>query len=110
VIDIDQIEKMWAAATPGPWRALRDGNQRIGSGLVGTSRIPELERPYNRYAARPEDPHMVRFRDEDAIAIAAAPEHIAWLVARVRELGANVRTLRAALYREEFHFCDDPED
>lgn len=76
------MRRLLAKATPGPWRSLRDGNQRVATRrspeapAVGASRIEELPRPWNpdAYAAfgMPAEEHEVsRFLDADADLIVA---------------------------------------
>ena len=89
--EILELERMDLAATPGPWRSLRDGNQyvRYNPGtqeLVGASRLDGVERPWNPYSTRPlaEDADTVRFKDEDADLIAAMRRALPKLLAVAR--------------------------
>lgn len=95
------IEERAAKASPGPWRSMRDGNQRINTKylptakLVGASRVDGLVRPWNPYALlasgfKPEEYETARFLDEDADFIARAREDIPALIAEVRRLQSEL--------------------
>jgi len=69
---LDEIRARWAAATPGPWEArVHEGLWAIchphGWIMDGCDSIPRGDGP-------------------DAVAIAAAPEDVAWLVGEVERL------------------------
>jgi hypothetical protein len=76
-VNIDEIEAVWKAATRG---------KRIVD--CSTVDIPSARETIECSAKA------------DAIAVAAAPAHIAWLVARVRELEDETRQLRGLLMEE----------
>lgn len=103
--EIAAIQARADAATPGPWRALEQGNQFVNTNylptakVVAASRIEGLVRPWNpyRYIAfgfTPEEFETARFLDADATFIAAAR-------ADVPNLLAEVARLRVALERVE---------
>ena len=81
----EEIDKQFAicdAATPGPWRSMRRGNQFIEAKYLPTARvvaaseIPELVRPWNPHACisfmKLDAAETARFIDADADFIAAA--------------------------------------
>jgi hypothetical protein len=88
---LQAIKARLAAATPGPWRAMCDGNQyieawRLTPKLVGASRVDGLVRPWNPYALvafgfKPEEYETARFLDADAALIAHAPADLQALLA-----------------------------
>jgi len=97
-----EIKALAEAATAGPWRAMRNGNQYLhvgegehGNKLVGASRIVELERPWNPYAGRKDDPEVVRLPDADADLIAALSPDTILAILREIEAGRALRDLAA---------------
>ena len=81
---LDEIKRIWAAATPGPW----DANESPGNLYVyGTQYAGDGEFSGNPFVAR-----RVEAR-EDQAAIAAAPEQIAWLVGLVEDAASEMRGL-----------------
>ncbi len=79
--DLDAIERVWAAATPGPWRhdiEMAD----VPDDTVSVDVIVAADQKWVVYDARGES------LAADLIAIAAAPEHVARLVAECRRLRA----------------------
>ena len=92
-----EIEERLRAATPGPWQAMRQGNQYIETDylptakVVGASVVTGLKRPWNPHAyisfgMRATTHEEARFTDADADFIAHAPTDIAALIAEVRRL------------------------
>ena len=86
--DIAAIKARWANATPGPWQVAFHG-------------VYEVEAPPNQLVA---DVGICGRAKEDAEAIAAAPQDIAWLLAALEARNAEfeaaregLRMLRAAL-------------
>jgi hypothetical protein len=78
---IAELERLEKAATPGPWRSLRDGNQYVETSYiptakcVGASRVDGPRRPWNPHALlafgfKPEEYERVRFIDADADLVA----------------------------------------
>ena len=66
---LKEIEEVWSTATPGPWRTDNWRSVIAANGtLVASTRMQNAL--------------------TDSVAIAKAPEHIAWLVERVKELEA----------------------
>lgn len=71
-----RMRELMEEATPGPWRAMREGNQyvdckKLTPTLVAASRVHGVQRPWNPYAATqfgltPEHHEAVRFKDGDA--------------------------------------------
>lgn len=74
--ELDEIERVWAAATPGPWLVTRweDRTSQI-SGIATDDLTPII-------AASEE----LAVTEENAQAIARAPMHVAMLLAEVRRL------------------------
>lgn len=105
-IDLDETDAICAAATPGPWRAMRDGNSHLYERVVGASRIPELASPYNRSALANRCVHEVVLLDADADFIAHARTALSAASAELRELRARVALYEEALVR----ITDDAED
>ena len=106
--DLARLRALAEAATAGPWRAMRNGNQYIhvgegehGNKLVGTSRIVELERPWNPYAGRKDDPEVVRLPNADADYIAALSPDVALALLAEVEAGREV-ALAFKAYISEF--------
>jgi hypothetical protein len=98
VINVEEIEQTWAAATPGPWR-LDDpeGDRDWIPVLPEPQNGPDFKRCWEVGIPHPHSSSgyywtTVPTTEEDARAIAAAPEHIAALIARVRELEAALPT------------------
>lgn len=96
-LDLDAIRVLAAAATPGPWRSMRDGNQYIGTRYmptakcVGTSRVDGIVRPWNPHAYiawgfPAEKFEVAQFLDADADFIAAAREAVPALCNAVERL------------------------
>jgi hypothetical protein len=82
---IEQIRTRMQAASRGPWRSMRDGNQYLDGDrnkLVGASRVDGLKRPWNPWFVKSalELESVSRFKDEDADFIANAREDIHWLL------------------------------
>ena len=82
-----EIEERLRAATPGPWQAMRQGNQYIETDylptakVVGASVVTGLKRPWNPHAyisfgMRATTHEEARFTDADADFIAHAPTDI----------------------------------
>lgn len=84
MLDLEPIKERLAAASPGPWRAMRDGNQYVGveldgrkgknvihptgrGTLVGASRVEGLARPWNPWwvgdSTAPETQETVRLAE-----------------------------------------------
>ncbi len=84
-----EARELVAAATAGPWVSMRDGNQYVGSRLVGASRISQIPRPSNPYSYT-RDPNASRFLDADA-------DFIAWCRTGVPALLATIDELRAQI-------------
>jgi len=75
------IKERWANATPGPWQVAFHG-------------FYEVEAPPNQLVA---DVGICGRAKEDAEAIAAAPQDIAWLMAALEARDAELARLRAEL-------------
>ena len=97
-----EIEERLRAATPGPWQAMRQGNQYIETDylptakVVGASVVTGLKRPWNPHAyisfgMRATTHEEARFTDADADFIAHAPTDIAALIAEVKRLREALR-------------------
>ena len=87
----EDIRKALAAATPGPWRSMRNGNQRIAEKdgrlqHVGASTVTGLPRAWNPAGIVADDPSVSRFTDADADLIASAPQWLAELLAECEAL------------------------
>lgn len=98
--DLKQLQELLAKATPGEWRAMRDGNQFIDTKYnptrtcVAASRIPELKRPWNpsallAFGFKPEEYETSRFTDADADLIVAMHEALPALLASHEALSAE---------------------
>jgi hypothetical protein len=72
------IKERWANATPGPWQVAFHG-------------VYEVEAPPNQLVA---DVGICGRAKEDAEAIAAAPQDIAWLLAALEARDAELARLR----------------
>lgn len=94
--ELDSLDALANAATPGPWRSMREGNQYVGISafepkLVAASRVDGIRRPSNPYSAAhfgsdTKEPEVARFIDADADFIAAARTAVPALCAEVRRL------------------------
>lgn len=97
-----EIRARLDAATPGPWRSMREGNQFLNckylptAKCVGASRVDGLPRPWNPHAVisfmKLDAAEVSRFKDEDADFIAHAggdDGDIAYLLALVAAPGAG---------------------
>ena len=106
--ELARLEALVQAATPGPWRAMHDGNSKLADGIgCGQSRVDGLPRPYNprwigyRTAETAEARHRTTMLvDADAAFIAAARDAVPALVAEVRRLAKEKEGIRRALARE----------
>jgi hypothetical protein len=97
------LRRLAAAATPGPWRSTREGNQYVNAGhmgrpdLVEASKIEALKRPWNPYkyvidGAGASEFETVRFRDADADYIAAlSPDVVFQLIGALERLAGYKR-------------------
>ena len=96
--ELDAILARADAATPGPWRSMRSGNQYR---VVGASRIEEIPRPWSPHGHldKAHEANVSRFLDCDADFIAAAREDVPSLVAEVRRLEKDRATDRATCDR-----------
>lgn len=101
VLDLEAIKKRAEAATKGPWRSMRDGNQYIGTKYmptakcVGASWVEGVVRPWNphrllAFGFPPEEYERARFLDADADFIAHARADVPALVAEVERLRAQL--------------------
>ena len=92
-----EIAARCEAATPGSWRAMRDGNQYVETSYLPTAKcvaasyVDGLVRPWNphayvRFGVRPQEFETARFLDADADFIAAARTDIPDLHADREEL------------------------
>jgi hypothetical protein len=112
----EELRRLEAAATPGPWRSMRDGNQYTNTRflptakLVGASRLEGVTRPWNpnkyvTFGFTPEEFETPRFLDADADLIAAARNAMPALLAsadRAEELEArNNAALDRLCYMQE---------
>ncbi len=77
-IDLDELERLLAAATPGPWEAHEIDEDPPFSFLVGAGSLP------------PERRTVVGESAEDHAFICAARNHMGDLIARIRELKADL--------------------
>ena len=111
-LDLKAIRERAEAASPRPWRAMREGNQYVGTELVGASRVEGLVRPWNPHAsisqgvtASAKQHETTRLLDEDADFVAHAREDIPALL----EL---VDTMAGALLEVEIvgHLAGHPVD
>lgn len=121
MLDLHPIKERLSAASQGPWRAMRDGNQYVGveldgrkgknvihpagrGTLVGASHVEGLVRPWNPWwvgdSTSPETQETVRLKDADADFVAAAPRDIAALIEEVERLRIS---LRARESEQSFH-------
>lgn len=87
----DTIRAALEAATKGPWRSMRNGNQRIAEKdgrlqHVGASTVTGLPRAWNPAGIVADDPSVSRFTDADADLIASAPQWLAELLAECEAL------------------------
>lgn len=112
---LQELTRLHEAATPGPWRSLRDGNQFIETDyiptakVVGASRIEGPRRPWNPHALlafgfKPEEYETVRLVDADADLVAAmrnAPPLLLTAASESASLRAEVERLRSQLGRAE---------
>ena len=100
--DLSAIRKRCDAATRGPWRSMRQGNQYIETNYmptckcVGASVVEGIKRPWKPYAAirfgiKAEQHEEARFKDKDADFIAHAREDIPELLDEVERLRALLR-------------------
>lgn len=101
---LDEIEARANAATPGPWRSMREGNQRYGDSeqfFCGASRVDGLPRAYNTQYVIPAIhlEHVSRFKDEDADFIAHARDDVPALIAEVRRLRSAEQSEDAPMER-----------
>lgn len=111
--ELAELLRKLAAANPGRWQSMRDGNQYIRTGymptsqLVGASRIDGPVRPWNPHAYlahgfKPAEFETVRFTDEVADLVAAlvnaAPQLIA-MAEHMEELRAELGLTRTNLVR-----------
>lgn len=110
-IDTTALKELADAASPGPWRAMRNGNQyldveldqRRGKDmispkgrvtLVGASIVEGLQRPWNPWwcgdSTSPATQETVRLKDADADFVAAARYAVPALCDEVERLRAEV--------------------
>ena len=93
----EEIRARAEAATPGPWRAMADGNQYINTRYfptakcVGCARVDGLVRPWNPHALvafgfDPKEYETARFLEPDATFIAHARSDIPALLAEIAAL------------------------
>lgn len=98
--ELAEIERTWAAATPGPWRVNADEgwvshDHGDGSGTIVVQGRHDMhftdDRPmrtiYCRFESSPQN----------GAAIAKAPEHVAALLAEVKRLRADLAETEEAL-------------
>ncbi len=99
-LDLAEIERCWAAATPGPWPDYNDPDVRA-----------QCWSAYD-YLLDRDDRVPIRIPPSDSAAIAAAPKHVAALVAEVKRLRAlRERLLFAAAWaRVEIGPCPEQGD
>ena len=110
-----ELRRLDAEATPGPWMALRDGNQYIetrslsSAKCVAASKIPQLQRPWNPYAVvsfmQLDAAEESRFLDADADTIATLRNALPRLI-RLLEAGERMGAALDALDR----YCRQDED
>jgi len=102
--ELAEVEARANAATPGPWRSYRDGNQFIETGyppaakLVAASRVLGPVRPWNpsaliTFGFKPEEYETVRFLDADADFVAASRTDVPHLVDDLRAARAALRDI-----------------
>jgi hypothetical protein len=86
--ELAEIERIWAAASPGPWEVEEPfgGTSRISRQVMRPVLHDEDIRPCTEHVVSPGYDGTVDISEEDARAIAKAPEHIAALVAEVKRL------------------------
>ena len=100
-IDTKAIKDALEAATPGPWRALEDGNQYVETDYMPTAkcvaaaRVEGLPRPWNPHAyvafGMPAEKHEEsRFLSADAHLIANAPSWLSQLLADNERLRGEI--------------------
>lgn len=85
---ISRVRELDAAATKGPWRAMRDGNSLVGNRLVGQSRIDEVSRPHNPLYCGGPRPTVTVMCDADADLVAYYRTACPQLAAEVERLAA----------------------
>lgn len=101
MIDLVQLRALLAAATPGEWRALEDGNQYVNTSYMPTAkcvaaaRIEGPVRPWNPHAYlafgfKPKEFETVRFVSADAALICAAVNALPELLAIAEVYGRAV--------------------
>lgn len=78
--ELERIERMWAAATPGPWRLDVSGWERGDSDVIVSGSGAVLS------AGASDGVGGASATDADMRALAASWEHVAALVAEVRRL------------------------
>jgi hypothetical protein len=116
-LTVVELRALHEKATPGPWRAMRDGNQYLDGGrtIVGASRLEGPKRPWNaRYVVPAEQlEEVARFTDDDADLIAAVQRALPDLLAaveaaRIKELGDENERMREALTKaaEQFRYYE----
>jgi len=89
---LTEIEKRWAKTTPGPW-AVNDRFNNAGDLYVG-----KKDAGYDWFAiVMFAHDGWVKEVKENAIAIAAGPDDIAWLIAEIRRLQLDLREWREGL-------------
>lgn len=115
--DTKALRALADAATPGPWRAMRDGNQYIQTGkltptLVGASRVDGVARPWNPYSffggiKLHAEFETARFKDADADFIAAARATVTAMCDEIDLLRERVKLeqeIQAKICKERDHW------
>jgi hypothetical protein len=104
---IEAIRKRAEAATPGPWRAMEEGNQYLEgqTKLVSAARVDGISRPWNSWFVVPavKMEEVCRFISADADFIAHARQDIPALLSALEaaERRAGERRLAFEKYTKE---------
>lgn len=114
-----KIEERVNAATAGPWKSWRDGNQFIGhrsdndtmNTCVGASIVKGIFRPWNPAAMiafgwKPEENEVCRFKDDDADFIAHSRQDVPALLSHIKEQAAEIERLRGMVEPKRIILAD----
>lgn len=99
---LNEWQKLSGAASPGPWKSMRNGNQYLNTTylptarVVATSVVQGLPRPWNphrllAFGLSAKDYETSRFLDEDADFISMAREAIPQMIEEIRLLRGKIK-------------------